>query len=284
MSNWVLIADELPATTGSGITAWLDGAEWAIFRDGEEWFAVSGRCPHKGAPLVDGTVEDGCVTCPWHGWKFDSHTGDCVDHRGFHVQRAAVRVDADRRAWIDQPPPEPVIETKPAAAVDTSQYHLVRYSRLGWVGIFSTAEAVSCQLREQVIVETTRGVELGEFLGAARLADAAQKKAGALLRAASAIDVSQQAANATLLSQLIQAACESAIRMQLPIEIVDGEVLCEGGIAILYYLGEFVPDFAVLRTELALQYGLNRIDLVSFLEPEASSGCGTSCGEGGCGH
>lgn len=283
MSNWVLIAEELSLESGCGVTAWLDGVEWAIFRDREDWFAIEGRCPHKGAPLADGTLEDGQVACPWHGWKFDGQTGSCTDHPGFQVRRTAVRVDDERRVWIDQPPEVPQAEAPTNSDVDQGQYHLVRYSRLGWVGVFSAAQTLECQLRERVVVETTRGLELGEFLGAARVAEANKKRAGSLVRLASAEDLARTSASESLVLKVIQSAQDSAVQMQLPIEIVDGEVLCDGTNAILYYVGEFVPEFAVLRTEIALQYQLSRIDLVSFLEPEAKSGCGTSCGSG-CGH
>jgi nitrite reductase/ring-hydroxylating ferredoxin subunit len=47
---------------------------------------VSGTCPHRGGPLsvcVDG---DGCITCPWHGYRFDARTGAGV---GGHALRLA---------------------------------------------------------------------------------------------------------------------------------------------------------------------------------------------------
>jgi nitrite reductase/ring-hydroxylating ferredoxin subunit len=31
---------------------------------------VSATCPHRGAPLDEGTVEGEIVTCPWHGSRF----------------------------------------------------------------------------------------------------------------------------------------------------------------------------------------------------------------------
>jgi nitrite reductase/ring-hydroxylating ferredoxin subunit/uncharacterized membrane protein len=33
------------------------------------------RCSHRGAPLSGGTLADGCVTCPWHGSRFDLTSG-----------------------------------------------------------------------------------------------------------------------------------------------------------------------------------------------------------------
>ena len=37
--------------------------------------ALDGTCPHEGGPLGKGDIENGHVTCPWHGWEFDPCTG-----------------------------------------------------------------------------------------------------------------------------------------------------------------------------------------------------------------
>lgn len=42
---------------------------------GRRFHAVDGTCPHAGGPLGDGVVEDGALTCPWHGWSYDLATG-----------------------------------------------------------------------------------------------------------------------------------------------------------------------------------------------------------------
>jgi nitrite reductase (NADH) small subunit len=33
-------------------------------------YAVSNICPHAGAALHHGFIENGRVTCPWHSWSF----------------------------------------------------------------------------------------------------------------------------------------------------------------------------------------------------------------------
>ncbi|MGD8418408.1 MAG: Rieske (2Fe-2S) protein [Pseudomonadales bacterium] len=35
-------------------------------------------CPHQLGPLARAPVIDGVVTCPWHGYRFDVRTGDCL--------------------------------------------------------------------------------------------------------------------------------------------------------------------------------------------------------------
>lgn len=52
------------------IVAVAQGERIAVFRDGDNFFAVSNLCPHQGGPLGEGRVLDGCVTCPWHGFQF----------------------------------------------------------------------------------------------------------------------------------------------------------------------------------------------------------------------
>ena len=37
--------------------------------------AMDNRCPHQGGPLGEGSIEDGWLRCPWHGWDFHPLTG-----------------------------------------------------------------------------------------------------------------------------------------------------------------------------------------------------------------
>ena len=39
---------------------------------------LADRCTHRGGPLSEGQVADGCVTCPWHGSRFDLVDGHVV--------------------------------------------------------------------------------------------------------------------------------------------------------------------------------------------------------------
>ncbi len=49
-----------------------------LFRDASGQIgALLDRCAHRGARLSAGTLRDGHVTCPYHGWRFDGQ-GTCV--------------------------------------------------------------------------------------------------------------------------------------------------------------------------------------------------------------
>lgn len=40
-----------------------------------EYAALDNRCPHQGGPLGEGSIENGLLRCPWHGWDFHPTTG-----------------------------------------------------------------------------------------------------------------------------------------------------------------------------------------------------------------
>lgn len=67
--------DEIPAD-GCGLRVELEDRTLALFREGDEVFALNAVCPHRGGPLDEGDLEDGVVVCPWHGWDFDVRTGE----------------------------------------------------------------------------------------------------------------------------------------------------------------------------------------------------------------
>ncbi|MDW3648865.1 MAG: thiamine pyrophosphate-binding protein [Bacteroidia bacterium] len=37
--------------------------------------AMDNKCPHQGGPLGEGSIENGLLRCPWHGWDYHPCTG-----------------------------------------------------------------------------------------------------------------------------------------------------------------------------------------------------------------
>jgi len=74
-SRFVKLAtlDELPP--GSAREVEHEGRIYALFHVDGHVTAIDGICAHQGGPLAEGTVAGSTVTCPWHGWQFDVHTG-----------------------------------------------------------------------------------------------------------------------------------------------------------------------------------------------------------------
>jgi len=66
--------DELP-DEGRVQTVVVDGRPLAVTRCAGRLGALDNHCPHQGGPLGEGTIENGLLRCPWHGWEFDIRTG-----------------------------------------------------------------------------------------------------------------------------------------------------------------------------------------------------------------
>lgn len=93
MSEFVPVAAETELPVGSTKEVELDGRVVALFNVDGKIIALDGICPHAGGPLSEGIVEDGIVTCPWHGWQFRLANGQNV-YNSKCVQRCyEVRVE-----------------------------------------------------------------------------------------------------------------------------------------------------------------------------------------------
>lgn len=69
----VAALDELP--TDRGLRVDIAGHRIALFRLGDDVYAIGDRCSHAEASLAEGEVFDGAVECPRHGSEFDIRTG-----------------------------------------------------------------------------------------------------------------------------------------------------------------------------------------------------------------
>jgi len=53
-------------------------------------------CPHAGGSLSAGSLDDGCVICPWHGWAFSVDSVECPDNAAYRVRVYDVRIEHGR--------------------------------------------------------------------------------------------------------------------------------------------------------------------------------------------
>lgn len=73
------------------------GERFRLVETDGELVVHAATCPHWLGPLDVGPVVDGCVTCPWHGYRYDVRTGKSADGRGLELARPpALCVEGDR--------------------------------------------------------------------------------------------------------------------------------------------------------------------------------------------
>ena len=64
----------------------------AVFHLNGSYTAIDDTCPHMGASLSTGYVEDGAVTCPWHAWRFCVKEGTWLDNPRSALRQKAFEV------------------------------------------------------------------------------------------------------------------------------------------------------------------------------------------------
>jgi len=80
MSEFVAVAEANQVPLDRGLSVHVGGRELALFNISGQFYALDGRCPHRGGPLGEGITENGHVYCPLHGWEFDVKTGACINN------------------------------------------------------------------------------------------------------------------------------------------------------------------------------------------------------------
>ena len=92
MSQFTTVARVGSIPEGQGETFTVGERTIAVFNEGGKYFAIDDLCPHMGASLGAGEVQDGIVTCPWHAWRFKICDGTWCDNPKLSVDCFDVRV------------------------------------------------------------------------------------------------------------------------------------------------------------------------------------------------
>lgn len=78
---------------GTGATFAVGDRLIAVYYVDDRYYAIDDVCPHMGASLGSGYVENGIVTCPWHAWRFKICDGTWCDNPKLKVGSYEVRVE-----------------------------------------------------------------------------------------------------------------------------------------------------------------------------------------------
>jgi 3-phenylpropionate/trans-cinnamate dioxygenase ferredoxin subunit len=73
--QYVAVASVGELQAGERILFEFEGLPLALFRVGDEYYAIADVCTHDDGPLAEGDVEGRQIVCPRHGARFDLATG-----------------------------------------------------------------------------------------------------------------------------------------------------------------------------------------------------------------
>ena len=154
---------------------------------------------------------------------------------------------------------------------------------LGHVGRFTSDDAARYPRGQRVIVQTQRGLEIGEVLLPPNGPVAAGAD-GRILRPMTAEDELLETRLEKNRDEAFAACANRVAELNLPVTLIDVEHLFDGQGLYFYFLGEAPPELAELTEELAQRYE-GEVQFRKFTET-LEAGCGPDCGTGdagGCG-
>lgn len=107
--------------------------------------AMDNKCPHQGGPLGEGSIENGLLRCPWHGWDFCPHGGSSSDFDdGLETFPVKVESDAVYVGLEAEPPHEKTITDVMAETMVNwgvnRVFGMVGHSNLGLADAFRRQE------------------------------------------------------------------------------------------------------------------------------------------------
>lgn len=80
MSDFQTVAKVGEIPDGEGRAYRVNDRMVAVFLIAGRYTAIDDICPHMGASLAAGFVENGAVNCPWHDWSFNVCNGTWMNN------------------------------------------------------------------------------------------------------------------------------------------------------------------------------------------------------------
>jgi nitrite reductase/ring-hydroxylating ferredoxin subunit/uncharacterized membrane protein len=112
--EWTDVAAADDLQPGRPVRVDVDDVPILLLRTGHGLVALADRCSHRGGPLDEGDVDGDCITCPWHGSRFDVRDGSVRGGPATRPQPALEIRERDGRIEIQRPDEQRSLRTNPA--------------------------------------------------------------------------------------------------------------------------------------------------------------------------
>ena len=145
-TTWVKVADAADLPEGRVMTVTAGHTSLALCHYDGQFGALDNHCPHQGGPLGEGSIENGWLRCPWHGYDYHPLTGQPPPP--FDDQPACFATEVrDGSVYValpDEPPPQRtvsdvLVETLVNWGVQ-AVFGMVGHSNLGFAQALRQAE------------------------------------------------------------------------------------------------------------------------------------------------
>lgn len=137
-AEWIRVAGVDELDDGRVKTVVAGHRSVALTRCGGRYGALDNHCPHQGGPLGEGSIEDGLLRCPWHGYDYDPITGEPPGSFSDRPESFPVEV-RDDGVYVSIRPPAAHVRTVSDVMVETlvnwgitHVFGMVGHSNLGF--------------------------------------------------------------------------------------------------------------------------------------------------------
>ncbi len=145
--SWYKAADLDEIPNGRIKTVQAGHVSVAVTHFDGRYGALHNKCPHQGGPLAEGSIENGWLRCPWHGYDYDPISG--LPPGGFADKPTSFEVELrPDGVYIGVPAESPRARTVSDVMVDTMinwgvthVFGMVGHSNLGFADAMRVAEA-----------------------------------------------------------------------------------------------------------------------------------------------
>jgi thiamine pyrophosphate-dependent acetolactate synthase large subunit-like protein/nitrite reductase/ring-hydroxylating ferredoxin subunit len=144
--TWYKVAEVGDLDEGRVRTAVAGPRTIALTHCGGRFGALDNHCPHQGGPLGEGSIENGLLRCPWHGYDYDPISGqpppgfsDAPESFPVEVRDDGVYVAVADRPAHRRDVSDVMVETMVAWGI-THVFGMVGHSNLGFADAMRRAE------------------------------------------------------------------------------------------------------------------------------------------------
>jgi thiamine pyrophosphate-dependent acetolactate synthase large subunit-like protein/nitrite reductase/ring-hydroxylating ferredoxin subunit len=144
--SWHKILDPGELDEGRVKTVSVGRRQLAVSHHDGQFGCIDNACPHQGGPLGEGSIENGWLRCPWHGYDYSPLTGQPPGGFSDAVSCFSAEV-RDDGVYVSLPAEKPLVRTVSDVVVETLTnwglthvFGMVGHSNLGLADALRKAE------------------------------------------------------------------------------------------------------------------------------------------------
>jgi len=134
---WHKVGTESDLTEGRVKTVTAGNSTIALSFFEGNYCAIDNHCPHQGGPLGEGSIEDGWLRCPWHGYEYHPCSGkppkgldDNVSTYPIKIENGEIFIGLEKEKKAGKTVSDVMVETMINWGID-SVFGMVGHSNLG---------------------------------------------------------------------------------------------------------------------------------------------------------